>query len=190
MMEIDNGENKFKPKSLIIKNYECMRKFLLLTRLFCVICPNISAELGGASDKLSKKERRAKEEQELEKAITEKVYRVDVDMMTSSLGTIQITDSYSLTIKGDTLISYLPFMGRAESVPYGGGKGLNFQTMIDKYEQQKTKKVTRIAIDAQNDEDNYHFDLDIFPNGSTSLRLRSRNREPISYHGNACPLDE
>ena len=166
-----------------------MKKLFLMTILFLSVFASVGTDLF-AQEKLSKKERKAKEEQALAKALEERNYQVDISMMSSSLGVKQITDNYSLTIKGETLVSYLPYMGRAENVPYGGGKGLNFEAKINKYETSKTKKGTRILIDVENDEDNYHFNLEVFPNGACSLSVLSRNRESINYSGDAHPIEE
>lgn len=87
-------------------------------------------------------------------------------------------------MRGDTLISSLPYFGRAYLVPYGGGKGLNFSELISNYEvTKKPKGLTEIAIELTNEEDTYLYQLSIFDNGSATIDVRSKQRQPISYSG-------
>lgn len=83
-----------------------------------------------------------------------------------------------------SLISYLPYIGRAYNVPYGGGKGLNFSERIGSYqESQKKNGLRHIEISLTNDEDTYHYIIEVFDNGNSTIDVQSRQREPISYTG-------
>ncbi len=95
-----------------------------------------------------------------------------------------VTGTYSLEVKGDSLISYLPYFGRAYMVPYGGGKGLNFTEIIGNYYESKNAKgQTEIAIEVTNEEDTYLYQLSVFDNGNATIDVRSKEREPITYSG-------
>ena len=95
-----------------------------------------------------------------------------------------MSPDFSLEVRGDTLVSYLPYFGRAYSLPYGGGKGLNFTAPISEYRTTKERNgATLITMKAINEEDVYLFRLEIFSNGSTTIDLRPRERESISYSG-------
>src|SRR5574344_224565 len=48
-------------------------------------------------------------------------------------GSKVITSDFFLQLQGDTINSYLPYLGRAYSIPYGGGKGLNFIDKVRDY---------------------------------------------------------
>ncbi len=77
---------------------------------------------------------------------------------------IPLTSSYSLTIRNDSVISYLPYYGRAYSIPYGGGDGLNFKTMLKEYNVKMDKKGNAvIEFVARNPEDRYEFRAKVFP---------------------------
>ncbi len=130
-------------------------------------------------------EREAKTAQAVEKALAERHYKVEISMMNPRRGrAVNVSPDFSLEVKGDTLVSYLPYFGRAYNVPYGGGKGLNFTAPISDYHSAKGRKgATLITIKAVNEEDVYSFRLEIFTNGSTSIDLTAREREPINYSG-------
>ena len=133
-----------------------------------------------------KAERQEKQALAVEKALSERHYRVGVVMMYPNRGkAVNVSPDYSVEVKGDTLISYLPYFGRAYSVPYGGGKGLNFTAPIAEYQTEKGRKgATLVTIKVRNEEDIYTYLLEIYDNGSTTVDVRSRERESIRYSGN------
>ena len=95
-----------------------------------------------------------------------------------------VSYGYSVEVRNDSLISYLPYFGRAYNVPYGGGKGLNFSAPIESYREGVGKNGKRhIEIGLTNDEDTYLYVLDVFDNGSSSVSVSARQREQISYTG-------
>ena len=130
-------------------------------------------------------EREARIERAVAKMLAEHRYAVNVNMMYPRNGRAQnVTSDYSLEVKGDSLVSYLPYYGRAYSVPFGGGKGLNFVTLIKSYHSEKGKNGnTRVEIEVDNTEDYIRYSLDVFPNGSTTIDVIARERDPISYSG-------
>ena len=129
--------------------------------------------------------RAAEQAKAVKAALQERNYQIAVNRMYPSRGASKIVSSgYSVEVRNDSLISYLPYFGRAYDVPYGGGNGLNFSAPIRNYKESQTKSDLRhIEIDVQNDEDTYLYILDIFDNGSTDINVRSRQREPISFSG-------
>lgn len=98
---------------------------------------------------------------------------------------MQLSTPYYLKVKGDTVTSYLPFFGRAYSVPYGGGKALNFDGRILRYaaEQVKSDRMV-VRMDIVNDETEYVYTVDIFDNGSSTIDVVSHSRETIRFSGN------
>ena len=93
-------------------------------------------------------------------------------------------ESYSLTVDGDKINSHLPYVGVAYSVPYGGGKVLNFEDEIDEYREEPAASDRRVFVfSTDNDEDIVVFQLTVFDNGRADLLVRCRNREQISYNG-------
>ena len=129
--------------------------------------------------------RAAEQAKAVKAALQERNYQIAVNRMYPSRGASKIVSSgYTVEVRNDSLISYLPYFGRAYDVPYGGGNGLNFSAPIRNYKESQTKSDLRhIEIDVKNDEDTYLYTLDIFDNGSTDINVRSRQREPISFSG-------
>ena len=148
----------------------------------------LTASLATACVTVSPGEKEAKQkavEEKVLQALKEKHYTIDVYMMyPQGRGGISVTSDYSVEVKGDTLVSYLPYFGRAYQVPYGGGKGLNFTEQIEHYSAKRDDKGrTTITIELTNDEDTYTYILTIFENGKATVDVRSEQREPISYSG-------
>lgn len=113
-------------------------------------------------------------------------YKIDVSRAYPQKGnSIYLTSSYSLEIRNDSVISQLPFYGRAYSIPYGGGDGLMFKAPLDEYEVKynSRKKNYRIKLKATTQEDTFNFNVEIYSNGSSSINATMRNRAPISYSG-------
>ena len=118
-------------------------------------------------------------------ALSEKHYLINVDRMYPLSGAPRhLTFGYSIEVRNDSLISYLPYFGRAFNVPSGGGKALNFSEPIGSYqEQKKSDGQWHIEIGVKNEEDTYSYYIDVFDNGNTSIAVQSREREPISFSG-------
>lgn len=129
------------------------------------------------------------ERQELAKkvnaALDDRHYTIDIRTMSPRRGPMKtVTSDWSLEVKGNTLVSYLPYIGRAFTVPYGGGMGLNFTAPISEYHEKKgSKNARQITILVSNNEDTYTYIIEVFDNGSSSIDVQARNREGISYSG-------
>jgi hypothetical protein len=97
---------------------------------------------------------------------------------------VVLTSPYSIKVKNDSIFSYLPYYGRAYSVPYGGGKALNFDDKMISYTQRITAKgMVEITVSVKNDEDTYKYRISLSPTGSASITVNSQNRQPISFSG-------
>lgn len=118
-------------------------------------------------------------------ALESRDYTIDVrTAMPSSGPSVQLNYSYNVKIKGDSLYCYLPYFGRAYSLPYGGGEGLNFVTTTTDYKQQKAKRdMMRISFNARTREDTYRFTIEVFPNGSSFVQVSPNNKQSISFNG-------
>jgi len=118
-------------------------------------------------------------------ALGERKYKINISRMMPMRGPSKsVSYGYSVEVRNDSLISYLPYFGRAYNVPYGGGKGLNFSASIDSYQEyQKRNDLRHIEIGLTNDEDTYLYIIQVFDNGSSSIEVQSRQRERVSYSG-------
>lgn len=127
----------------------------------------------------------ARERQQVATNINDRHFTIAVDYMQPLRGPMKrLTSPYALSLRGDTLISYLPYFGRAYHVPYGGGKGLNFTAQITGYQALRGKSGSYLlSIKARNEEDEFVYDIEVFTNGSTSITVNARERETIRFTG-------
>jgi hypothetical protein len=104
--------------------------------------------------------------------------------------TIQLTSDYWLRLKHDSAFVYLPYYGRAYSVPYNGGGGFDFakQRINDTINVKKDGESTW-QFSVRTDDDNYQFIVWISSDGYANITVNCNNRQSISYYGE-CVLPE
>lgn len=104
-------------------------------------------------------------------------------MMPLRYSTKAVTD-FSLCIKGDTVISRLPYMGRAHQPTFGNTDNLNFSMPATKKSINKGKKgKTVIKLSCKNNAINYDFKIEVYPEGSAYVHLVPSNADAIGYRG-------
>lgn len=131
--------------------------------------------------KLTKKERK---QVAVLGAIATKRWHIDISSMnTLRYGSRAVTSDFYLELRGDTLRSYLPYLGDAHMPTMSPSIGLNFEEPVLTYKESKPKKFTQIDIDVRTREDSYHYAIEIYDNGQAYIRVRSMNRDPISFDG-------
>ena len=136
------------------------------------------------TDSLSKAERKRIQEMKVKEMLDNRHFKIEVDMMhPHTYPARQLSSYYSVEVRNDSLISYLPYFGGVYQVPYGGGKGLNFEERIGNYSETQIKDKRHIEIEVKNDEDTYLYTLEVFDNGSSSIDVLARHRDRISYTG-------
>ena len=150
--------------------------FMLLLALL-VGLPTLSAQ--------SKQEKKEQKKEAVKKLIASENYKIDVRTAMPMRGrSIPLTSPYSLEIRNDSVISYLPYFGRAYSIPYGGGDGLNFRAPLKEYDMKMDKKGNAvIEFVARNPEDRYEFIAKVYTNGEASINVNMQNRQSISFQG-------
>ena len=139
----------------------------------------------GSTNSLTKAEREAEMAQQVQDALDARHYTIAVDWM-KPLGGVprQVNSDYELKVNGEELDCYLPYIGRAYRLPYGGGKGLNFRAQIQNYSiQQLTSNRSQIEFTVRNDEDVYLFRIDVFDNGKSIIDIMAQDRDAISFDG-------
>ena len=133
--------------------------------------------------KLTKKERR---QMAVLGAIDMKRWHIDITTMnTMRYGSRTVTPDFYLELRGDTLRSYLPYLGQAQVSQFSPAIGLNFEEPVQQYKESKPKsnKYTQIDIDVKTREDSYHYVINIYDSGEATIRVRSLNRDPVSFDG-------
>ncbi len=99
-------------------------------------------------------------------------------------GTRQLNPGYSFSVKGDTLVANLPYVGRAYQASMGNDGGFNFTSYLFDYQIKLRKKGGwNITIKTKDLKSQRQFNLTVFQNGSASLNVSCNDRESISYSG-------
>ena len=129
--------------------------------------------------------RAAEQAAKVRTALTERNYKISIDhMYPMKGGSKSVSFGYTVEVRNDSLFSYLPYIGRAYQIPYGGGKGLNFSERIGSYQETQRKNgLQHIEIGVKNDEDTYLYTIEVWDNGKSQINVQARQRERISYSG-------
>jgi len=115
-----------------------------------------------------------------------KRYSFEPTSMTPMRGaTRQINGGFSLDVKGDTLIVYLPYIGRAYSAPYGSSDaGYDFTSTSYEYTIKEGKKKSyEITIKVKDKPASTTFYITTYDNGSALVRANSSDKQDIAYNG-------
>lgn len=151
------------------------------------------------AQKVSKEEKAAQQEQAFQKTkalIESKHFQVDIDRVYPQTGhdVSRFNPRGKMTVTDSLAKGNLPFFGRAYSLPYGEGGGIEFDgPMKDqsiKLIEKKKKKAILYRFTVTGKNDTYQISIEAAPGGSCSVNLASNNRTQISYSGNLVPLEE
>ena len=99
--------------------------------------------------------------------------------------TRNLTSDYDLTVRNDSVIAWLPYMGRSYSPEYGTSEGgIKFNSAKFDYTIEKGKKKKwDISIKPKDVDDVKQVYLTVFDNGEATLQVISTNRDAISFNG-------
>lgn len=133
----------------------------------------------------NKKEKRKQKELIVKEIIESENYKIDVTTAYPRRGRmVPLTSLYSLEIRNDSVFSYLPYFGRAYSIPYGGGNGFIFKAPIEKYQMIYNRHgVAKAELTARSEEDKVKFYFTISPDGSSNIDATMQQRESIRFSG-------
>ncbi|TBN06610.1 DUF4251 domain-containing protein [Hyunsoonleella flava] len=96
-----------------------------------------------------------------------------------------------LTIKGDSVTSYLPYFGeRQMQVGYGGtDSAIEFNGVMEDFKVEEGKNNRKIiSFSAKSNAENFNVIITLFPNLNSEIYLRSPSRFFIRYTGNFGPI--
>lgn len=139
----------------------------------------------GTGNALRQAEQQAQVAAQVEQALDTRHFTIAINWM-KPLGGMprHVTSNYELKINGDEVDSYLPYAGEAYRLPYGGGKGLNFKGNLQGYSvTQTTSNRYVVEFDVINEEDAYHYRIDMFTNGKAIIDVIARDRDAITFDG-------
>ncbi len=159
-----------------------------IIRLKAMVAASIVMGVMVSCSTLTQAEREAKKAERAKyvtNVLNKRHYKIDIDMMHAShIGSQSVRSNWSLEVKGDTLVSYLPYFGVAHSAVFGNSQGLNFTAPIKSYKDSGFKKDKRnIDLKADSEEDHLEYHLEVMDNGSAFINVISQKRESISYSG-------
>ena len=107
-------------------------------------------------------------------------------MPTSGRSRPVTTTDYSLQVKGnDTLIAYLPYVGRSYNAPINpSDAGFNFTSTDFTYNVSAGKKNSyKVVIVTKDRTYNSTFTFTVYDNGTAYLNVTSTEKQSISYNG-------
>ena len=100
-----------------------------------------------------------------------------------------LTSDYGLRVSKDSLISYLPFFGRATQAPMNPSEsGIQFTSTDFSYKVEDKKNRKEVTIIPHDRRDIQQIFFVIFDNGTASLNVVSTFRDPISFNGHLVRL--
>ncbi|HYH14546.1 MAG TPA: DUF4251 domain-containing protein [Flavisolibacter sp.] len=96
----------------------------------------------------------------------------------------QLTSEYDLRLYGDSLVSYLPYFGRAYTAPLNPREsGIQFTSTQFDYNVSARKKGWDITLRPRDVSNVQQMILNVTKSGRATLQVISNNREPISFNG-------
>ena len=146
----------------------------------------------GCATQQERAERRAKMRLAIAEAVASRQLHIDISSMsTLRYGSRTVSSDFFLELRGDTLCSFLPYWGQAYQAPVESPSiGLNFEMPILRYSESRPKaNKTQLELDVKTQEDTYHYLIDLYDTGEAYIRVRSINRDPISFDGNFAPIE-
>ena len=148
--------------------------------------------LAACATKQERAERLAQTRMGIMEALAKRQLRIEVrSMNTMRYGSRIVTPDFFLELRGDTLRSYLPYLGVAHQAPMASpSEGLNFETVMKSYHQSNPKPdLARLEIEAKTKEDFFVYHIDVFYTGKAVISVRSQHRDPISFDGEVVEME-
>ena len=127
--------------------------------------------LVGCATQQERSEQREAMRKAVAEAVAMKKMHIDITTMnTLRYGSKAVTSVFFLELLGDTLRSYLPYLGQAYQAPIGTpAQGLNFDAPI-------------LGL-----RDTYLYVVELYDTGKADIHVRSLHRDPISFSGDFIP---
>lgn len=151
----------------------------------------IGANVTNAQTKQTKAEKKAAKQTEIKQMVEAQnfVFKANYALPMRG-GSRALTSDYDLTIGKDTIVSFLPYFGRAYVAPPPGTTDGGIKVNTTKFTYSSVKKGSGWNITIKPKEKNIAdwrdvqtFNLSISQDGYGSLQVTSTNRDPISFNG-------
>ncbi len=131
-------------------------------------------------------DKKTERQQALEKAIEKQYYVFGAQSATPMSGmTRNLSAGYEVKVTKDSVISYLPYFGRAYAAPLPNAEGgIKFTSTKFNYSMSANKKGTwDISIKFNDVNDTREFTFSISQDGYGTLQVLSADRQAISFYG-------
>lgn len=164
------------------------------TSYFWGLCLFLAFSMPALAQNSKKSEKAARLEEHFQttlRLIESGQFHIEIDRVYPQSGhdVSRFNPSGYITITDTLAKGRLPFFGRAYSLPYGEGGGIEFDGPVrDRKMQIKQKRKTHFilyAFTVSGKNDIYEISLNIGPEGECTVNLISNNRTQISYSGRA-----
>jgi hypothetical protein len=153
---------------------------------FVVLLLMTAAGINAAEAQETKKEKKAKKEAEIRSLIDSQNF-VFMAQTAFPMGrrSINLTSDFDLRVTHESIVSYLPYYGRAYSSTPGGPNGLDFTSKEFEYTVTETKKHDGwdIVIKPKDTQQAREMLLTAFKNGTANLQVTSNDKQNISFSG-------
>ena len=170
-----------------------MKTFNYLSALIASLIIFFSASEAYSQSKREIREK--KKAEEIQKLIDQKRFTFIVQTVQPMRGGTVFNQStgFELTVKKDTLNSYLPYFGRAFTAPMNSTDSpLTFTTTEFSYTVEKKKKGSKDIIIIPKNRQQYsrRMLLNVSEQGYGTLQVTADNRDPITYTGYIAALKD
>jgi len=137
------------------------------------------------SNSLQSKKELAETERVIASLTSQKRLKFDVIMAYPMGGNaIPVTSDFTLELSGDSVISHLPYFGRAYSAPLTDGNAFDFVAPLTDYKVGTAKNgAVVVTFGAKTIEDTFRYRIEVFGNGRAYIKVATQKRQPISYDG-------
>lgn len=156
-----------------------MKKYALLLILAAFL-------LSSCATQQSRAERKAQVKKAVAEAVEKRQMHIGINSMsTMRYGTRMVTSDFFLELRGDSIRSYLPYLGQAHRAPVTwASQGLDFKAPIKAIEESHPKKdLACLKFEVDINEDNLLYTIELYDTGKAYIHVRSFHRDPISFDG-------
>lgn len=170
-----------------------MKKFALFIALAILLFSVQAQNSEKKSRKELKAEKKAQHIAEIKAIVESRNFIFDASAANPMSGsTVSLTTDYEMTIKNDSVFSYLPYYGVAYSGAAfsGNDSPMTFNKPIEQYTSEATKNGHMVKFKVKNVNDVINCTFHISETGSTSLSVSSINRQSINYSGDLLKIEE
>ncbi len=138
-------------------------------------------------------ERRELMRRTVKEAVAKRDLRIEIlSMNAMRYGNRNVSADFFLELHGDSVRSYLPYLGVAHQAPMmSPGIGLNFDTRAISIKESHPKAdLSRLEIDMRTSEDRYCYTVELYDTGKAYIHVSSQHRDPISFDGEIATIAE